>query len=183
MASAALKLDFPEPPKIEDNLGLAHMVARKFIFTSEKVEDSEEYAICCMKLCEAIKTWTPEIALFSTYACDVMKNALIANLRSKKCSKRKANFEFLRDKDWQQIGGNEEEPQIEEEVLPSADQILEILPTDTNQEIQDKTLLKRFYLEGVKAKDLAEELGVSRVRVYQRIAEAAERIRRKFYNR
>lgn len=172
-----LLLEQPKPeikevpkPKVEDHLGLAHAIASQFVRPRERVKDSEFYTIACMGLMEAANTYTPEKGKFGAYAWGIMRNAILDELKKWKRSKRRVVFEALSKKAMENI------PQRKKSWTPPAEQFLEILlADDTDKEIRDMVIA--IYLEGMKIKEVAEQLGMTRMGVYKRIRQYFKKLR------
>lgn len=166
-------------PKVADYIFLAEVVAHKFRNKNfEKVQDSEAYSIACLELVLAAEGFDPAIqGDFSKYAYRAMLNGVIQHIRRKKAKKRTANFETITDKDFRNIP---EKLEGLPDCLP-VDLLKTLLADlgDTKQDKDDKALLTEIYLGGKRIPVIAEQYGISRVTVYNRLRRIIGKIRQR----
>lgn len=169
------------PVKVADYLFLVEVIAHKFRNKKkyEKIEDTEPYSIACEELVKAAVGFDAAVqGDFSRYAYRAMLNGVIEHIRHKKAKKRTATFEPISDKDFRSI------PE-KSEGLPDSlpvDLLKTLLAddgTDTKQDKDDKALLTEIYLGGKKIPVIAEQYGISRVTVYNRLRRILGRIRQR----
>jgi RNA polymerase sigma factor (sigma-70 family) len=169
------------PIKVADYLFLAAVIAHKFRNKKkyEKIEDSEPYSIACEELVKAAVGFDPAVqGDFSRYAYRAMLNGVIEHIRHKKAKKRTATFENISEKDFRSIP---EKGEGTPDTLP-VDLLKTLLAddgTDTEQDRDDKALLTEIYLAGKKIPVIAEQYGISRVTVYNRLRRILGKIRQR----
>lgn len=168
------------PIKVADYIFLAEVVAHKFRNKKrfEKIEDTEPYSIACEELVKAAVDFNPAVqGDFSRYAYRAMLNGVIEHIRHKKAKKRTANFETITDKEFRNIP---EKLEGLPECLP-VDLLKTLLADlgDTEQDRDDKSLLTEIYLGGKKVPVIAEQYGISRVTVYNRLRRILGKIRQR----
>lgn len=152
-----------------DHVGLAHAVASQFVDPKKRVKDSDEYSEACVALVEAVADYTPEEGPFPTYAWRVMRNRIIDFIRRSKRRKRQAEFDHGCCLEF--IEASVPDAPVPTELLPT---LLEDYP---GEDRTDKMLLIEVYLCGGKVPEIAARMGVSKMRIYQRINRALAKIR------
>jgi RNA polymerase sigma factor (sigma-70 family) len=173
MSLLAVQQPAVQPVKVEDYLYLAEIVARNYYRGKEDIKDTELYSLCCEELVRCAAGYTPSMGKFDSYAWKSLHNGVIDHIRAKKAKKRTAVFERLTDQGWDRIEGRDDNTPLPLHILS----ILMDGSGDTAQDAEDRELLRAVHLKGRNVKDLAEELGVSRVTVYNRLKRILGRIR------
>ena len=151
-----------------DFIYLVKIVAFKFLKKTrkvEKIEDSEPYSVALLELVRAASKYDSSInGDFSRYAFRVMCNGVIQSFRRDKRQKRTAAFKVLSDKEWREIAEKQSE---------DCREVLHLLLADSDEETvrdkQNKAILRRVYLEGQNISAVAEEYGITRMSVYNRL--------------
>lgn len=155
---------------VADFLYLAESVARRFHDGKENIRDSEVYAVAYETLVCCVSGYNPEMGPFENFAAQSMRNRVVQYLRRFKRRKRIANFVPLED-----IAERKEEiPHQDTKIIQT---VLGEEGEDTQQDGEDKQLLREVYLLGVPVAALAQKLGVSRVTVYGRLKRIIGKIR------
>lgn len=165
-------IDKPMPLKATDYMFLVEAISHKFRKNNkERIQDTEIYSVCCEELLKAIKVFNPLICPDPTrFIYRAMRNGVIEYQRYNKRKKRFAQFEHLPEELW----GN-----IPEEKVFSASS----LPPDILKKLLDNVdecdlkLLTDLYVDNKKMSVIGEEMGVSRVTIYNRTKKIIEKIR------
>lgn len=145
---------------------VAKIVANKYKFSQERVEDTEIYSVCLLELVKIASDYSGED--FAKYAYCALRNAIIDHLRRNNRKKRKAKFEFIDEERWFSL--NRKIENLEElDFTEISSQILSTHPDDNEYDVEDKQLLKAVYIEGSKVADIAAMKKVSRQCIYSRI--------------
>ena len=156
---------------LADYLDLAEIVACKFCKNkNEIIKDTEQYSTALLELVKAHKEYDPSVNDdFRRFAYRFMDNGLKDRFRYNQRKKRKAVLEHLEQQDVA-------EPQ-KEDYKSIVETILSKSPQDTEQDLEDKIILRKIYLEGQKVTQLAEEYKVSRITIYNRINNCIRKIK------
>lgn len=164
-----------EKPRVEDHLGLAHAVASQFVRKNERhcVRDSEEFAEACLALFRAANSYRGHVP-FSSYAWQVMRNAI---LDLHKMRSRQVKLQPLDSAILENTVESTETALDPDCAAAMVYVLLENHDEESERDRSDKDLLKRVYLRGEKVLDLATELGVSHMTIYNRMNRAIEKIK------
>ena len=117
------------------------------------------------------------IGPFDRYAMRAMRNGIVQQIRLKNCKKRFAQFEPLTDQQWQDFPKENKEIEFPIGILET---ILKCHPEESEQDQADKELLKDVYLNRKQISAISEQLGVSRVTIYNRLKRILGKLREKF---
>lgn len=158
----------------EEHLGLAHMVAARFIRRTERVKDTIEYSLACEALLLICRSYQPEMGTFANVAYTAMTNKIIDYKRRAKRKKRLADFEDLDDKGWREI-------EIEQLWPDEADFLGWLKKISwTDEERTDLEVLLAVHFKQEKVADIAEQMGVTRPTVYLKLNRISDKIREKY---
>jgi RNA polymerase sigma factor (sigma-70 family) len=168
---------------VEQYMFLVEIVAHKFrkknIF--ENIQDSEAYSVASIELVKAAATYDPKVNPdFSRYAYRIMCNGVVAHFRYQNRKKRIADHVYMTDREWGEL--KEKKPLESSEFSGNKELILKLFenrPEDSHQDRLDKRLLLEIYINGKKIPVIAEQYGVSRVTVYNRIKRITNKIRQR----
>lgn len=162
-----------------DYLYLVEIVAHKFrkkrVF--EKIQDTDAYSIASIELVKAAKAFNPNINKdFSKYAYRAMCNGVIQNIRYQKAKKRTVKHVDITDQEWTQVKDKCFES-LEQDSKKLLLKLFVESPDDNEQDRLDKDLLIDIYIHHKKVPAIAEQEGVSRVAIYNRIKRIIGKIR------
>ena len=169
-------------PNVANYLYLAKIVANRFRNRNsfEKIEDTEEFSIACEELVHAASLWDSQTyPNFKTYAFRCMINGVIENIRYKKCKCRNTIHQNLSEKDWENIDSDKRIISVDNELVQS---VLADDSRDTEQDREDKSLLVEVYLKQKKISTIADQLGLSRVSIYDRIKRIIGKLKERHKN-
>lgn len=158
----------------EEHIGLVKSIVSSFD-RSCPPEDSELFAVACIGLMKAIRTFDGSSSKFSYWATKIIRNMLIGEKRKKRewmiPMSAVASKECL-------------EPMDRDPGLPLDLVSLLTAPSseDTDPEKEDKKILRRHFLDHVSMAEMARELGVSREGIRQRTNRAIRSIQKKHKN-
>lgn len=162
----------------EEHLGLAHTVASRFVRSHERVQDTFEYSLACEALILASQSYDPAQGAFSSVAYTAMVNKLIDYKRSKNRKKRKAEFEYLDEKQWaNRIDENQWEDQLQD--FPDFMGWLNKISW-TDEERDDLEIFIAVKVKAEPVTEVADKHGVSRPTIYQKLNRIANKIREKY---
>jgi len=162
----------------EEHLGLAHTVAARFVHRNERVQDTMEFSLACEALVLASQSYIPEQGAFSSVAYIAMVNKLIDYKRAESRKKRKAELEYLDDKQWSnQIDELQWEKQLED--IPDFMGWLSKV-TWSDEEKDDLEVLIAVKVKAEPITEVADKRGVSRVTVYHKLQRITNKIREKY---
>lgn len=162
----------------EDHLGLAHKVASRFVRQNERVQDTIEFSLACEALVLASQNYVPEQGAFSSVAYTAMVNKLIDHKRTNSRKKRKAEFEYLDEKQWSnRIDELQWEEQLED--LPDFMGWLNKV-TWSEEEKDDLEILIAVKVKAEPITEVADKRGVSRPTIYQKLQRITNKIREKY---
>ena len=158
-------------PKAIDYMFLVEAISHKFRRNNrERIQDTEIYSVCCEELVKAIDAFNP--VLYNDparFIYRMMRNGVIEHQRYNKRKKRFAEFVEL-DKDMEVFC---EEKSFSVAALPVS--ILTTLLSDIEE--SDLKLLTDVYLNNKRLSDVAQELNLTRMAVYNRIKKIVEKVR------
>lgn len=166
-----------EPINIVDFLYLAEIVARKYYRGKDNIRDTELFSIACQELVKCSEKYDLTIGPFDRYAMRAMRNGIIQQIRLRNCKKRVAQFEPLTEQQWQDFPKENKEIEFPTGILET---ILKCHPEESEQDQADKELLKDVYLNLKQITEISEQLGVSRVTIYNRLKRILGKLRKKF---
>lgn len=155
----------------EDNLGIARLVANKFVGKQDKfhLEDTEEYADALVGLVKAEQTYKPEVGAFSTWAYSLCRNEILNGLKKRK----KIKEESIVD---------EEGVKAKEDVEPRnlnlkklREHVDYLIEYGDKRQRKDMSLFKKVYFEEQRVADLAQNC--TRAGIYFRLDRAKKVLR------
>lgn len=162
----------------EEHLGLAHAVASRFVRSNERVQDTIEYSLACEALILASQNYDPQQGAFSSVAYTAMTNKLIDHKRGQNRKKRKAEFEYLDEKQWaNRIDENQWEDQLAD--FPDFMGWLNKISW-TDEEKDDLEVLIAVKVKAEPITVIADRRGVSRPTIYQKLQRITDKIRDKY---
>jgi len=162
----------------EEHLGLAHTVATRFVHRNERVQDTIEFSLACEALILVSQSYVPEQGAFSSVAYTAMVNKLIDYKRTKNRKKRKAEFEYLDEKQWaNRIDENQWEEKLED--LPDFMGWLNKVSW-SDEEKDDLEVLIAVKVKAEPITEVADKRGVSRPTIYQKLQRITNKIREKY---
>ena len=150
-----------------DYLFLVEAISHKFRTNNkEKIKDTEIYSLCCEELLIAIKSFNPLVSADpARFIYRALRNRIIEYLRYNKRKKRAAEFEIL----------------SEDIIFEDKGFSVSSLPKDILNNLFDgiceDDILFLADVQNKKLSIISEELGVSRVTVYNRVKKIVEKIR------
>jgi RNA polymerase sigma factor (sigma-70 family) len=155
---------------------LVEMVAHKFRKKVEVIEDTEVYSIASLELVKAAKSFNPIVNTdFRRFAYKAMCNGVIEQIRFSKRKKRTVNLEPLTDKQWQTVPEHQQNPIFDEQLYK---RLISSYSGESLQDKADKELLLEVYIHGKKIPIIAEEQGVTRATIYNRLNRIVAKIRK-----
>jgi len=143
-----VKLSPAQQDLVQSNIGLVYDAARRYVF-NENIEDSWQFSIGCIALCEAAVDYIPGSCEFSTYACNEIKNRIIDEYRKQQRQISAAPLDV-------------EVPQETKAVF--AVTLSGISDIETRRNV---SLLQERFLGGRSIRELCEKHGTSRVTLYK----------------
>lgn len=162
-----------DSPKLEDHLGLAHSIAKKFVKNNERVQDSEEYAEACIALWQAIEKCKIDKS-WSSFAYKTITNRIVRHVKYSRRLKRNAIFDYSQDLD--KISDRTTLNKIDSSILET---LLADDKTDNKFHKANNKLLRMVFLENKKPSELTQKLNCTRSAIYLRINKAIARIQKK----
>lgn len=156
-----------------DYLYVARIVASRYRFGRERIEDTDVYSVCCEELVEIASDYSGDD--FPKYAYVALKNAVKDHFKHNTRKKRYCSHQQLPD-DIREI---QKQNRIPTDLL---DIFLQEHPDDTEQDLQDKKLLVDFYLNQIKILKICQQLNVSKTIVYSRIKRITSKLRDRYSN-
>lgn len=170
----------PAPPQVDASqyLYLAEIVARKYYQGRKEeqkhIRDTELFSIACHELAKCSRRYDPIIGPFDRFAMRAMRNGIIQSIRTKKMKKRVAEFDVLPNQEWIELPEKkEEQPLFNVEDLP---RFLNLLSSG------DRKLIEDIYFANKSVAEIAEQLKVSRMTVYNRRDSILNKLREGFLN-
>jgi RNA polymerase sigma factor (sigma-70 family) len=166
---------------VEENMGLAYFVLRKYSKRFEWLEKDDILSACFIGLIKASQTFNPERSRFSTYATTVMHHQIIKELIPRKEQIPTISIEDIKtvegESRWQDIVGSEDS--MEDTVLTRvlAEQIMSKVD---NMKLSDicKQVIKLHYFEPqLNQSEIAKKIGCSRNNVSKVMANARKKLR------
>lgn len=141
------------------------------------MEDTEEYADGSIGLLSAAEKYDPNSKIhFSTYDYQCIDNAILSNLRKKQSKKRSSGpMQSLED-----IEVAQPEPAFVGERENAVASILKNTVDDTEEDRFNRDILKRYFLEGMSLRQIAEQLGITIAKVLSAKQAALTLIRKRF---
>lgn len=158
-------------PKAVDYMFLVEAISHKFRKNNrEKIQDTEIYSVCCEELVKAIDAFNPILYSDpSRFIYRAMRNGIIEHLRFNKRKKRSAEIVEL-DREFDipcQV------QQFSASSLPEG--ILQTLLAGIDKD--DLRLLTDVYLNNKRISEVAEELKLTKMAVYNRIKKIVGKVR------
>lgn len=158
---------------------ISHKFRKKFGGKFEKIEDTEPYSIASLELVKAAAGYDPDFNEdFSRYAYRAMRNGIIEAIRHSNRQKRTAEFSKLTNIEWKEISARNKSNLLD----VSSDLYHRVFARhseDSEQDIDDKALLKEIYIQGKKIPFIAEKYGTTRMTVYNRLNRIIGKIRQR----
>lgn len=153
-----------EAVRAEDHLGLVRRVLNKFR-PGEELDDSDLYAVGCLALVEATRTFDPSKSRFSTWASRIVLQRVVDEMRR---SGREGGVPLP-----------DEFPSDSPGEMPVhlVKDILALRKSDSREERAGKRLLRGRYLDEKTLSQLGREMGVSKEAARKRIESAISMIR------
>ena len=155
-------------PKAEDYMFLVEAMSYKFRQTGERIQDSEIYSICCEELVKAIDRFDLSLGEDpARFFARAMRNGIIEHYRYQRRKKRFVEFKDL----------------PEEIVFENKSEFIYSLPVDVLKQLLDTAdkndliLLTDYYINKKSLSDIAVELDLTRMAVFNRVKRAIEKIR------
>jgi RNA polymerase sigma factor (sigma-70 family) len=161
---------------IVEYLYLAEVVARKYYRGKDRIRDTDLFSVACQALVRCSQKYDPDLGPFDRFAMRAMRNEIVQYIRLNNAKKRVVEFEVLEEKDWEKVESSESEI----EFSPSISELLADSPSESEEDRADKQLVKDVYLDNKQITDIAEQLNVSRVTIYNRLRKAVNKLRGKF---
>ena len=155
--------------RVEDHIGLATSVARRYVRRNVPTEDTEEYAEALMAIHKAAEDYDPDNeagATFATYASMLARWA-ICNLYTKRREFEESMSQMDMNRYGVPVGPQtdtmwEEEEENEHEVAAAE---MAIVKDHLSVLTDDHRRVMELLLEGKSGTEIGKELGVSRQRV------------------
>lgn len=154
--------------KAEEHFGLVAKLAMKYARKkqNERIEDTEEFSDGLVGLVRAMNRFKPELGYaFSTYAFYCIRNAIWAG-----CNRRRpheANFTPMSCWEDTEIDPGYEDPEYLGDMVEQIKEFMVIKPTDSEQIVRRKFILREIFYQNRTLKDIGNEIGLSKERIRQ----------------
>lgn len=146
---------------VEQNMNLAYHVANKF--NCKRISQDDIKQVAMIGLIKAVEKFNPNKGKFSTYACKVIKNEIINEI--KRANRFPAEM------------ADDEMNQLESDTLSPADKEYFMFELESKLDHQEFVAVTMQFLEGCTQKEVAEEIGCSQGQVCRIIKKAKKKIK------
>lgn len=156
-----------------EHLPLVYSIVAPFVKIGD-VKDSMEYSIGCEALIDAWNSYEAERNdKFGSYAYPLIKNRILEYVRYNKRKKRQANIEDLSEIQWNNLECSA--------FNVNSDEFLNWLKNSdwSKEDKEDLDILLAVKIQNRKPAKIAEELGISRQTIYDRIQRITEKLKKR----
>lgn len=164
---------------LEDYLYLVEAISKKFnIDKVEKIRDSDMFGFLSQELVSCASRYIPQKGAFDKYASCHLFNKAIEYMRRAKRQKRSLGV-GLESLPVEQLEDFRKESFLAPLPIGMLSVLLSDNPSESDRDIEDKKILKEFYLDGKTVVELSKLYKTTRVTIYSRIKKSIKKIREK----